>query len=214
MSVFRKPWPRFGVWAVLLILIATTTAIAHLDPWVILAVMAAAWLLVSVVDLLVGRRLAPAPAPEATSPTEPAASPASEQHVRVIRPEPELVVEPEPEPELELEPEPEPEPEPVVLVSVPEPEPEPLPEPEPVREPEPEPEPEPVAMITPRQPQEWNLWTLEKLARERAADPARDEELAFLLMYLRDFANPDGVLPRNFDSLVRESFGDLIAGAR
>jgi hypothetical protein len=169
MSVFRKPWPRFGVWAVLLILIATTTAIAHLDPWVILAVMAAAWLLVSVVDLLVGRRLAPAPAPEATSPTEPAASPASEQHVRVIRPEPELVVEPEPEP---------------------------------------------VAMITPRQPQEWNLWTLEKLARERAADPARDEELAFLLMYLRDFANPDGVLPRNFDSLVRESFGDLIAGAR
>ena len=33
-------------------------------------------------------------------------------------------------------------------------------------------------------------------------------------MYLRDFANPDGVLPRNFDGLVRESFGDLIAGAR
>jgi hypothetical protein len=68
-------------------------------------------------------------------------------------------------------------------------------------------------VIGPRGPQEWNLWTLEKLTREQAADPALEEERAFLLMYLRDFADSDGVLPLEFDSLVRESFGELIAGA-
>jgi hypothetical protein len=29
-------------------------------------------------------------------------------------------------------------------------------------------------------------------------------------MYLREFAGPDGVLPDDFDSLVRDSFGDLV----
>ncbi len=33
------------------------------------------------------------------------------------------------------------------------------------------------------------------------------EELNFLL-YLRDYANPDGVLPVEFDGLVRESLGE------
>jgi hypothetical protein len=32
-------------------------------------------------------------------------------------------------------------------------------------------------------------------------------------MYLRDFANPDGALPVDFDALVRDSFSDLIAPA-
>jgi hypothetical protein len=41
----------------------------------------------------------------------------------------------------------------------------------------------------------------------------RDEERSFLLMYLRDFAGADGVLPVDFDALVRDSFGDLV-GAR
>jgi hypothetical protein len=41
----------------------------------------------------------------------------------------------------------------------------------------------------------------------------RDEERTFLLMYLREFAGPDGILPADFDSLVRDSFGDLV-GAR
>ena len=43
-------------------------------------------------------------------------------------------------------------------------------------------------------------------------DPAREEERNYLLMYLRDFASPDGILPVDFDSLVRESFGELVAG--
>jgi outer membrane biosynthesis protein TonB len=195
--------------------------------WVVPPVMAGALLIAWTIEWVAWRGslettvVRETTAPPMVTPPPPVEEPAPTEVFAPLtprQPEAQSPSEPEPQPEPvrqpKTEPEPEPEPEPVVLVSVPEPEPEPLPEPEPVREPEPEPEPEPVAMITPRQPQEWNLWTLEKLARERAADPARDEELAFLLMYLRDFANPDGVLPRNFDSLVRESFGDLIAGAR
>ena len=53
------------------------------------------------------------------------------------------------------------------------------------------------------------------LAREGAGtDATRDEERSFLLLYLRDFAGPDGLLPAHFDGLVRDSFGDLIAGSR
>jgi hypothetical protein len=29
-------------------------------------------------------------------------------------------------------------------------------------------------------------------------------------MYLREFADADGVLPTSFDSIVRESFGDVL----
>ena len=29
-------------------------------------------------------------------------------------------------------------------------------------------------------------------------------------LYLRDFAGPDGLLPIDFDGLVRDSFGDLV----
>ena len=46
--------------------------------------------------------------------------------------------------------------------------------------------------------------------REQAGD---NDELGFLVTYLRDYANPDGMLPMNFDSLVRESFGDLLGYA-
>jgi hypothetical protein len=76
----------------------------------------------------------------------------------------------------------------------------------------PEPEPEPV---TPERPleREWNIWDLERLAREQAGDAARDQEWAALFMHLRQFANADGVLPTQFDGLVRESFSRLIQAA-
>ena len=61
--------------------------------------------------------------------------------------------------------------------------------------------------------QEWNIWDLERRAREQAGDPARDQEWAALLMHLRQFANADGVLPTQFDGLVRESFSRLIQAA-
>jgi hypothetical protein len=41
-------------------------------------------------------------------------------------------------------------------------------------------------------------------------DPARDEERSFLLLSLRDHAQPDGDLPLEFDQLVRDAFGDLL----
>lgn len=53
----------------------------------------------------------------------------------------------------------------------------------------------------------WNVWTLEKLAREHP----EAEELEFLVPSLRGFADADGRLPADFDSLVRESFGELLA---
>ena len=75
----------------------------------------------------------------------------------------------------------------------------------------------PVAAAPPaaRLPRVWNLWDLERQARETAgADTARDEERSFLLMYLREFAAADGVLPAEFDPLVRETFADLAETAR
>ncbi len=84
--------------------------------------------------------------------------------------------------------------------------------PEPAAQSEPEPEIEPVRTLPlPATPREWNLWDLERLTRERATtDAVRAEEQSYLLMYLRDFATPEGVLPADFDGLVRESFGELL----
>jgi hypothetical protein len=74
------------------------------------------------------------------------------------------------------------------------------------------PRPEPVATERPHE-REWNIWELERLAREQAGDAARDQEWAALFMHLRQFANADGVLPTQFDGLVRESFSRLIQAA-
>ena len=60
---------------------------------------------------------------------------------------------------------------------------------------------------------EWNIWELERRAREQAGDAGRDQEWAALFMHLRQFANADGVLPKQFDGLVRESFSTLIQAA-
>jgi len=64
--------------------------------------------------------------------------------------------------------------------------------------------------VEPPPAREWNVWDLERRAREQAGDAARDEEWAALFMHLRPFANADGVLPLQFDGLVRESFSELI----
>lgn len=60
---------------------------------------------------------------------------------------------------------------------------------------------------------EWNLWDLERRAREQAGDALRDEEWSALFTHLRAYASADGVLPKEFDDLVRESFGLLIEAA-
>ena len=109
------------------------------------------------------------------------------------------------EPGVEHEPAAEPEPQraPVQLVEAPPPEPEPVPTPS------------PVVALPRRGDAGWNLWDLERRARERAGEDAwRDEEWAALFVYLREYASPDGMLPAEFDDLVRESFAELLAAER
>lgn len=91
------------------------------------------------------------------------------------------------------------------------PQPEPVPYEVPLEAaPEPEPvsdtvsEPEPVAS----EAQRWNIWDLERAIRDGGEV---SEEQEFLLIYLRDYADPDGLLPLDFDGLVRESFPDALA---
>ncbi|HEY2542117.1 MAG TPA: hypothetical protein VGH92_03610 [Gaiellaceae bacterium] len=148
------------------------------------------------------------PADSVAAPAEEAPAPAAD-HVRVIRTE----RAPDPEPVAVAVPTPEPEPvavhEPPRLAPVPPPPPEPVPLPTPAPEPE---LPPAAAVIRIGGPRQWNIWDLERVARERAGgDPIADEERTFLLLYLRDFAGPDGMLPVDFDDLVRQSFGGLVA---
>jgi len=79
---------------------------------------------------------------------------------------------------------------------------------EPEPEPDPQPEPEPLLAFA-EPPTEWNLWELQRAVRD-AADDDRHEEWTALLMHLREFANAEGDLPREFDGLVRESFAPLL----
>jgi hypothetical protein len=63
-------------------------------------------------------------------------------------------------------------------------------------------------------PREWNLWDLERIAREEAVDhPERRDEWSYLFLNLRQFAHADGSLPAEFDPLVRETFGGLLERA-
>jgi hypothetical protein len=59
-------------------------------------------------------------------------------------------------------------------------------------------------------PRAWNLWDLERLAHEMNGD-SRAEERALLLMHMREFADPAGNLPLEFDPLVRDAFGADLA---
>ena len=59
-------------------------------------------------------------------------------------------------------------------------------------------------------PREWNVWELERIA---SYGEARDEEVAFLLLELRQFADAHGQLPMSFDPIIREAFGDLLYAA-
>jgi hypothetical protein len=104
-------------------------------------------------------------------------------------------------------------------------EPEAAPPPPPEREPQPVSEPEPAPVVaepppppaerpaTPPVPREWNLWDLERQAREHAGEAALDEEWSALFLPLRQFASTEGLLPKEFDGLVRESFAELIQAA-
>ena len=190
--------PRFLIEAGFIIAVAVIAGIERLGTWWIIAVVAGAWIIVALVEIgvwarqVIARQERLAPEPEPVPPPRTSV---------VVRPEPRVPSRPEPEPEPEAEPPR------IVVVPPPEPEPEPAPEPEP------EPEPARVVAFTPASggPREWNLWELERAARDHTSDDvARNEERAYLLMYLREFAGPDGILPADFDGLVRDAFGDVL----
>lgn len=188
--------PRFLIEAGFIIAVAVVAGIEHVGTWSIIGLVAAAWILVALLEMGLWAR-----------------------HTKTRRPARERL-EPAPEPPV-APPEPVPvpapvrTPEPPLIAAVPAPaEPGPGPEPEPEPEPQPEPEPEPTVAYLPvtSTPREWNLWELERVTRDHATgDVARNEERAYLLMYLREFAGPDGTLPADFDSLVRDAFGDVLS---
>jgi hypothetical protein len=220
--MFRRAGPRFLLWVVVLIGVATAAGFAHFAWWLIAVLEFAAWALVAVVERSLstpaGHGVLPPPPPLPVAEFE------ELSYVRVLAPGTSATpAEPAPEPASAPVPEPEPVPVPAAPVVL-EPVPAPVlaavaPPPErkaglisrPFRS---------AARVEPTvsrrgrtfggQPVQWNVWNLERLAREQAGD---NDELGFLVTYLRDYANPDGLLPTNFDSLVRESFGDLLGYA-
>jgi outer membrane biosynthesis protein TonB len=167
-------------------------------------------------------RADPEPVVEPVAPA-PSSQPMAEEPAPVT-PEPELPPPVQEAPAPEPDPEPEPEPEP--LSPPPRPELRPVPAPPPSPSPHREEPPRPVrpaaaasgvvdlrTRVT-AQPRRWNLWDLERRARDEAQrDPLRYEEWSYLFVHLRQFATPDGSLPTEFDGLVRESFGDLLEHA-
>jgi hypothetical protein len=57
----------------------------------------------------------------------------------------------------------------------------------------------------------WNLDALTRLVEESADDfPERVDDWRYTLFYLRSEARVDGSLPRRFDALVEECFGELV----
>jgi outer membrane biosynthesis protein TonB len=188
---------RVALLAAALVAVAVVAVVANWSTWTIIAVMGVAFLIVSAIEIVASQREGAAKTADVPSAETQEEAPT---HVRVLDEEPR--VEPEPEPEPEREPPPEPERPPLVAAPPPR---------QPTRV---EPEPAPVAVpVAIRQgaPREWNLWELEEASRRASGDdPLRDEERNYLLVYLREFANAEGTLPADFDSLVRDSFADVI----
>ena len=195
---------RFLIEAGFIIAVAVIAGIEQLSTWWIIAVVASAWIIVAVVEIVVWARpmVARRPVPVVTEGPATVAPVAAPPPVTVrVRPPLESGLETQREPE----PTPAPSPEPPRIVAVPPP----LPEPEPEESPAAA---RVVAFVSANDdPREWNLWELERAARDHASDDvARNEERSYLLMYLREFAGPDGVLPADFDGLVRDAFGDVL----
>jgi hypothetical protein len=90
----------------------------------------------------------------------------------------------------------------------------PVPKPAPTPEPEPEPELPPAAVVPLAGDPAVNLRALERLVEARAADfPERAEEWRYYVVYLRDFAGPDGALPDSLAGLVADVFAELLPRA-
>jgi capsular polysaccharide biosynthesis protein len=90
----------------------------------------------------------------------------------------------------------------------------PVPQPQPQPESEPEPELPPAAVVSITGHPAGNVLALERLVEQRAAEfPDRAEEWRYYVVYLRDFAGPDGSLPDSLASLIADVFADLLPRA-
>jgi hypothetical protein len=182
MRLLRRPGFRFVVEAAAILLAALIAGMRDVGWPGIVAAVAVVWVVAALTEYsLSGAKRTRAARPAARPPV--AERPA--ETVRLLPREPEPVpypvaVEVEVAREAELAPEPEPEPAPAAVGA------------EPLGEPE---------------PQRWNIWDLERAVRESGEV---SEEQEFLLLYLRDYADPDGLLPFDFDELVRDSFRDAL----
>lgn len=185
MTLFRRPLPRFVLWALLLVAVAAGAGFAGLSSWIIAALVFGTWLVVALCERQLSgswtatkaHTHAPAQrsgalAGPASASVEPPPDPDAFSAVRVI---PAAAVEaplvPTPAPRRRV-------------VS---------------RKHQPTP---PASRET-----QWNIWTLEEVVRDNA--PGNDE-LVYLTVSLREFADANGLLPVGFDPLVRESFGSLL----
>ena len=192
---------RFTIGVALVALVAVGAVLAELEPIVIVVLTAAACVLVALVGRAYASQSAPARDERPVAEESPSEELAAPELAEVVD------VEPKPEPELAVSERSAR----AILASGPPPVEAPPPlVPEPEREPAPAPAPE--RSLAPR---EWTMWELQHLVRERPDDD-RHEEWAALIASLRDFARVDGTLPGEFDQLVRDSFGELLAedGAR
>jgi len=82
-----------------------------------------------------------------------------------------------------------------------------------VAAPAPEAEPAPPVQVPSGEPGR-RLDDLERLVAEHAAEnPERAEEWRSYLFYLRDYVDVDGRVPRQFDWLIEDTFGDLLAAS-
>jgi hypothetical protein len=210
---------RFLAEAAFLVLVAAGAGLAGLSAVTIIVLMLIAWLLVALIERASSREKARLPESRidetlVEEPTSAIEERPSRSHVRRVEPEPVILAEPEvvdpgPAPAVTKRP--------LSLLGLDVTEapipPEPEPEPEPVAIEEPPPPPTPQLPVPAGPPREWNLWDLERRAREQAGDALQDEEWSALFVHLRQFANAEGRLPMEFDGLVRESFADLIRAA-
>jgi outer membrane biosynthesis protein TonB len=219
--------------AAFLLTVALALRLAELRPLVVVVVMVAALGLAWIVEWLSWRDARVPSRPAGRTPTaSPRSTPSAVEDVQapppVDAPEPAPDRDPEPATKPVAEPAGEPEPAPASPPITPVPA--PSPPPEPVRAPLRPVPPLPPAVPSPpparppaaasvvdirrratAQPRRWNLWDLERMARERSRDdPGRLQEWSYLFIHLRQFASADGSLPAEFDALVYESFGELL----
>jgi hypothetical protein len=209
--VLSRSVPRFLLQAGLLIGVAAVAAILHLDAWAIVIVMAAAFAAVVLVEWL----LRGEPGVGAERLIEPVAAPQAVVRFHRAAPNPEEAPLRRFPPPTRFTPAAAPAASPrKPLAALPPTWPRAKPPPQPSAalasgpgSPPPSPAAPPVA-----ERRHWNVFDLQNGARQIAGtDPARDEELSFLLLYLREFADVSGDLSEDFDTFVRESFPELVA---